>query len=564
MIRTTQVLLAAGLLATGTFAQNKSAIAQQIASLEQQASAASAAGNHALATQLKRQYQALSQRSGVPTTGLRSTSTSTSIAAASASAVGGPSFIVAPGNCSGTPGTTYPAAPGGAGPITDFTTLSVNATVAGVVNPIWDVDLNLAITHTWNSDLDITLTSPGGITCLVSNNRGGAADDVFNGTLFDDQSGNAIGTYVFSTGVAATDLRPDESLNGKFRGTNANGVWTLDIADVAGGDIGDLWSWDLVITDGTIIPPPPPPTSFNAPVTFTSSPMLGIVDNAVVSDTISVTGVSGSVWDVDVTTQITHTWAADMLISLTAPNGQVVILSNRRGGANDDVFNGTLFDQSSLNPIATYVFTNGVAAPDLQPDESLTNYWSGCPFSPNGTWELSIADLAGGDIGDLIQWDLKITTASSGCSSSVAAFCTSSTTTNGCNPMMSSSATSASIAAGAGSFILTATNVEGQKSGLIFYSITGTQNLPWSTGSTSFLCVKAPTQRSLSANSGGLAGGCGGSLSLDFFAFMAANPSALGQPLAPGQHFDAQAWFRDPPAAKTTNLSNGIGFNLCP
>jgi len=115
MLRNTQILLAAGLLATGAFAQNKAAVAQQIASLEQQASAASAAGNHALATQLKRQYQSLSERSGVPTLGLRSAP----IAAASASAVGGPAFIVAPGNCSGTPGTTYPAVPGSTGPITD-------------------------------------------------------------------------------------------------------------------------------------------------------------------------------------------------------------------------------------------------------------------------------------------------------------------------------------------------------------------------------------------------------------------------------------------------------------
>jgi len=278
----------------------------------------------------------------------------------------------------------------------------------------------------------------------------------------------------------------------------------------------------------------------------------------------TVAGVVNPIWDVDLNLAITHTWNADLDITLTSPGGIACSISNNRGGAHDDVFNGTLFDQSSLNPIATYVFTNGVAAPDLQPDQSLTNYWSGCPFSPNGTWELSIADLAGGDIGDLIQWDLKIVTASSGCSSAVTSFCTSSTTTNGCTPRMSSSGSTASIAAGPGSFVLIASSVEGQKSGLIFDSITGAQNLPWSSGSTSFLCVKAPTQRSLSANSGGVAGGCAGSLSMDFFAFMAANSSALSQPLAPGQHFDAQAWFRDPPAAKTTKLSNGIGFNLCP
>ena len=560
MIRNTQILLAAAVLATGAFAQNKAAVTQQLQSLEQQASAASAAGNATLAAQLKRQYLALSERTGFSTIGLRAAP----VAAPSASAVGGPSFIVAPANCSGAPGTTYPAVPGGTGPIFDYTTLTTTATVSGITNPIWDVDLFLAITHTWNSDLAITLTSPTGTACDISSGNGGAADDVFNGTLFDDQSGSSVTSYVYSTGVLVPDIRPEQSLNTTFRGQNANGVWTLDVADNAGGDIGDLWSWEITITDGTTNPPPPLPTSFNPAVNFTSQPNLGIIDNAIVSDTISVTGVSGSVWDVNVSTQITHTWCADMRITLIAPNGQEVILSNQRGGAYDDVFNGTLFDQSSLNPIASYVFSNGVAAPDLQPDQSLTNFWAPCPFSPNGTWELAIADLAGGDIGVLAQWDLSIVTAASGCSSAVATFCTPSTTTSGCNPVMSASGSSASIAAGAGSFILTASSVEGQKQGLIFYSITGVQSLPWSSGSTSFLCVKSPTQRSAAASSGGVSGTCGGSLSLDFFAFMAANPTAVGQPIAPGQHFDAQAWFRDPPAAKTTNLSNGIGFNLCP
>lgn len=143
-----------------------------------------------------------------------------------------------------------------------------------------------------------------------------------------------------------------------------------------------------------------------------------------------------------------------------------------------------------------------------------------------------------------------------------ASFCTSSTTTNGCVPAMGSSG-SPSLAASAG-FTLACSNVEGQQTGLIFYSASGAQALPWTIGSTSFFCVKAPVERTPAQNSGGTLGSCNGALSVDWRAFMAASPTAVGQPLVVGRQFWAQGWFRDPPAPKTTNLSNGLQFTLCP
>jgi hypothetical protein len=111
---------------------------------------------------------------------------------------------------------------------------------------------------------------------------------------------------------------------------------------------------------------------------------------------------------------------------------------------------------------------------------------------------------------------------------------------------------------------LTCTSVDGQRSGLVFYGTSGTTAIPWAAGSTSFLCVKPPTQRTPVQSSGGTAGACDGQVSLDFLAFLAANPAALGAPGTAGQGFQAQCWFRDPPAPKTTNLSDGVGWVLCP
>lgn len=140
-------------------------------------------------------------------------------------------------------------------------------------------------------------------------------------------------------------------------------------------------------------------------------------------------------------------------------------------------------------------------------------------------------------------------------------YCTAGTSTHGCNASVSGVGTpSASAASG---FVLTASGVEGQKQGLFFYGLSGPAAIAWGTG-TSFLCVKSPTQRTSASNSGGTNAACDGVITLDWNAFRAANPGALGSPFAGGEVVNAQCWFRDPPAAKTTSLTNGIEFTLCP
>jgi hypothetical protein len=142
------------------------------------------------------------------------------------------------------------------------------------------------------------------------------------------------------------------------------------------------------------------------------------------------------------------------------------------------------------------------------------------------------------------------------------AYCTSSITINGCVAAISGQGTpSASASSG---FTLRVDNLAGQRQGLIFYGAAGQLATPWASGSTSFLCVKSPTQRLGLQSSGGTIGACDGALVSDWNAHMAANPSALGNPRAAGQLFDAQGWFRDPPSPKSTNLSNALHFVLAP
>jgi hypothetical protein len=113
---------------------------------------------------------------------------------------------------------------------------------------------------------------------------------------------------------------------------------------------------------------------------------------------------------------------------------------------------------------------------------------------------------------------------------------------------------------------ITVANVEGQKQGIYFYGVnnTGFTPSPWSSNSTSFLCVKGPTQRAGSLFSGGTNNVCNGGFLLNWDAFVAANPTAIGVPFAAGDKVFVQAWFRDPPAPKTTNLSNAVELTVQP
>lgn len=145
----------------------------------------------------------------------------------------------------------------------------------------------------------------------------------------------------------------------------------------------------------------------------------------------------------------------------------------------------------------------------------------------------------------------------------VATFCTPGTTSIGC--LASMSATGAPDANAGSGFVIQANNVDGQRQGLIFYGVdnSGFSPLPWGL-SSSFLCVKPPTQRLPVGTSGGTAGACDGVLSADFNSFMLANPSALGGPFLGGEQVYAQAWFRDPPSPKSTSLSDALSFVVCP
>lgn len=429
----------------------------------------------------------------------------------------------------------------GAGAPTQFT-----ASVSGMTGYLWDVDLTTFFVHSACADLDVTLTSPSGRTIVVTTDNG-FTGGVFNGTLWDDNANDPATDRFYTTNVVATPLSPEGRLSA-FRGDVANGTWTLTVADDSPAVAGALAGWSLALA--TV---PAAPTV--ASTTFTRSPNLPIPDYAnatlgIVTDTLAVSGLGNSIAKIRLYVEVPHTWSDDLELFLTSPAGTRVAVQTDCSGNFDDVFDGTLFDPASTLAPSDYVYQDLVTVPLLAPEGAFDNFLG---QNPNGNWVLEARDDHALDVGTLVRWDLMIDT----CSIAVPqVYCTplAPGSSSGCIPQLSAPANP--NLAHSGTCLLTLSQVEGQRAGIFFYGINGSQQQSWCNAQgQSFLCVRPPTQRTLSSNSGGTPGTCSGSFTLDWNAFQLANPTALGNPFGIGSTVEVQGWFRDPTSCKTTFLT---------
>jgi subtilisin family serine protease/subtilisin-like proprotein convertase family protein len=119
-----------------------------------------------------------------------------------------------------------------------YSTIFVNQNVR-----ISDMDIRFDITHTYDSDLQIYLTSPTGTTYLLVNRRGGSGDN-FQNTILDDEASRTLGA---GAAPFAGSYRPDRALSG-FDGQLSYGNWTLRVYDADRTDIGTLRSWSLTLS----------------------------------------------------------------------------------------------------------------------------------------------------------------------------------------------------------------------------------------------------------------------------------------------------------------------------
>jgi subtilisin-like proprotein convertase family protein len=144
--------------------------------------------------------------------------------------------------------------------------------------------------------------------------------------------------------------------------------------------------------------------------TYSSGNIAGAINDSATNDfTISVPD-AGRVVDANVSIRLNHTYDGDLRISLIAPDGSVVRLSDRNGSSDDNYGSGstdcsgtfTRFDDSAIKPIGA---GDAPFAGLFKPDAPLTGVFRS---GVSGTWTLRIEDLAGGDTGTLYCWTLRL------------------------------------------------------------------------------------------------------------------------------------------------------------
>lgn len=105
---------------------------------------------------------------------------------------------------------------------------------------VTDVAVRLNITHSFVSDLRITLTSPGGQVVTLFDRRGGSGQNLTN-TIFAD---SATATIASGAAPFTGRFKPEQQLT-PFKNRSAAGVWTLRISDLKPLDQGTLNSWSI-------------------------------------------------------------------------------------------------------------------------------------------------------------------------------------------------------------------------------------------------------------------------------------------------------------------------------
>ncbi len=115
------------------------------------------------------------------------------------------------------------------------------------------------------------------------------------------------------------------------------------------------------------------------------APDLGIQDNSTTTATLILPAGSGTVQDVNVYVDITHTYIGDLVVSVTSPTGTTVILHNRAGGATANL--RTWYDTQTA-PAQSLGMLVGQGA--------------------SGVWTLTVADQATQDVGTLNEFRLEV------------------------------------------------------------------------------------------------------------------------------------------------------------
>ena len=166
---------------------------------------------------------------------------------------------------------------------------------------VGDVDLGLFASHTYRSDLRITLKSPLGPTVTVMTWSGNVQSGDNLNDLFDDEAAAAITTHNATVTDPLTPVPPPYSHSfqpsnplSAFDGQNAQGTWTMVLCDGVGTDTGQYRRVDLYIRS-TSLTSAKSSSVVSDPVNLTTNPKA--IPGATIRYCILVTnaGIAGTV-----------------------------------------------------------------------------------------------------------------------------------------------------------------------------------------------------------------------------------------------------------------------------
>ncbi len=159
------------------------------------------------------------------------------------------------------------------------------------------------------------------------------------------------------------------------------------------------WTGDTAIPDNN---------ATGVTIPFVVSGMTGSIadlnfrfDGATCSSAVGAPGVG-----------LRHTWVGDLVVTLTAPGGTPsVVIIDRMGvpastfGNDGNNFCQTVLDDSAANPIEDATPAQAPFTGTWLPNNPLSGFNG---INPNGTWTLSVADLASGDTGTVRAFSVII------------------------------------------------------------------------------------------------------------------------------------------------------------
>ena len=138
-----------------------------------------------------------------------------------------------------------------------------------------------------------------------------------------------------------------------------------------------------------------------------------ISDLVTVESPITVNGVVGQIVSVRPSFHITHTFDADLAISLVSPDGTTVDLSSNNGGGNDNYGTACTPDENRTTFLdsAVTAITAGTApfVGTFRPEQPLAAFAGKSGNAANGVWKIRVSDQAGLDTGVLQCWSLIVT-----------------------------------------------------------------------------------------------------------------------------------------------------------